>query len=385
MTREWFTEACDQQPDPESGARITRLTSAVCINSNVYCEQPYCSKDGNRVAVMRQDGMGLDLGGALMVADLRTLHSAVIERSIDLDPCTSAWSGFLYYLRHGEELIRFCLDTLTKEIVADCITLPVNCHIQSVSPDLRYCIAQAVLPGPTMGVLRIDLEGGGWDVIFEHPEITNSHLQYNPVNGRDILVQHNRGSRMAADGTILKRGDAELGATLMVIDGEGGNCRKLPAGPPHTAGCTGHECFVADTGKVAFTVNATGPNRELDSRYPEGNLFTAGPGDAEPTVFAAPEHYFNHLCVSKCGKYFVCDSYPKGLPGPVAIVIGNLQSGKYRAIVKDCRSTLSGAQCRHPHPYLTSENRHVVYNSDCDAIPHVYFAEVPDGFLAGLD
>ena len=246
-------------------------------------------------------------------------------------------------------------------------------------------VAQAVLPGPTMGVLRIDLEGGGWDVIFEHPEITNSHLQYNPVNGRDILVQHNRGSRMAADGTILKRGDAELGATLMVIDGEGGNCRKLPAGPPHTAGCTGHECFVADTGKVAFTVNATGPNRELDSRYPEGNLFTAGPGDAEPTVFAAPEHYFNHLCVSKCGKYFVCDSYPKGLPGPVAIVIGNLQSGKYRAIVKDCRSTLSGAQCRHPHPYLTSENRHVVYNSDCDAIPHVYFAEVPDGFLAGLD
>ena len=46
-------EACDLGRDPVSGARITRLTSAVMTNVNIYCEQPYTSADGRRIAVVR--------------------------------------------------------------------------------------------------------------------------------------------------------------------------------------------------------------------------------------------------------------------------------------------------------------------------------------------
>lgn len=384
MRLEWFQEACDLKPDPHSPVKITRLTSAVCINNNVYCEQPYCSKDGNRITVLRRRGWDLDPESALIVSDLRTLGSMLIEKSIDEDPCTAAWSGFLYYLRHGTELVRFCLDTLEKEIVISSINLPEDFGLASVSPDHRYCIGQTMLPGPTIGIVRIDLHSGQWDVIFEHPEITNAHLQYNPVTGKNILVQHNRGSRMSSDGTVTKRGDKEQGTTLMVIDADGGNPRNVPVGPPYTAGATGHECFVADTGKVAFTV-CSAPDGKLDSRFPQGNLFTAAPGDEKPRVFAAPEHFFNHLCVSRCGRYFVCDSYPDRLPGRAALVIGNFQTGKYRTLLEDCGASLSAAQYRHPHPYLTSENKHVVYNADFEGGPHVYFARIPDGFLASLD
>ena len=66
------------------------------------------------------------------------------------------------------------------------------------------------------------------------------------------------------------------GTTLIIIDADGTNLRNLPVGPPYTATATGHECFVADTGKAAFTV-CKGPDGKMDSRFPQGNLFTAAP------------------------------------------------------------------------------------------------------------
>jgi len=383
MRRPWFQEAADQPPDPVSGAKITRLTNAVCINDNIYCEQPYCSKDGYRVPVRRQKGWALDPDSALLVSDLRTLESTLIDKSIWNQPFNNAWSGYLYYFRENRELVRLCTDTLEKEIVCGDPHLPADCVMTSVSPDQRYAIGQALMPGPTIGVVRLDLKAGTWDVIHEHPELINAHLQYNPVTGNEILVLHCRGSKMAADGTVIKRGGEE-GSTNYVIDTEGNNLRSIAVGVPHTLSPTGHQCFVADTGKIVFTCCLT-PDQKHDSRYPEGNLFTAAPGDEAPTVFAAPEHYFNHVCASRCGKYFLCDSYPEWLPGPVPLVIGNFETGKYRTLIQNCGATVAGAQYRHPHPYLTSENKHVVYNSDFDGIPHVYFAEIPDGFLESLD
>lgn len=382
----WFTEASDQDPDPQSGARITRLTSAVCHNNNIYCEQPYCSKDGNRVAIVRQSGMDAcrTTQCMLLVTDLNTLRSTLVEECIDDMPCTAAWSGFIYYMRQGHELVRLSLDTLDKEIISTSVSFPPDMSMGSVSPDQRYLIGQAVLSGPTIGVVRMDLESGEWTVIFEHPEITNTHLQYNPVNGKDILVQHNRGSKMAPDGTLTSPGDIKQGTTLFVLDAEGGNQRSVPAGQPATAGITGHECFVGDTGRVAFTVVANADG-SLDSRYPQGNLFTAAPGDEKPTVFATPEHYFNHLCVSRCGRYFVCDSYPDGLPGPVPLVVGNFETGKYALLVEDVTGILSGAQYTHPHAYFTTDTRHVIYNANPQGVPHVFKADIPDGFLENLD
>jgi len=383
MSLPWCQEGFDFQPDPETGAKLRRLTSAPCINNNIYCEQPYCSKDGTRFGFVRYGCTGPSAEAEFWIADIPTLRIARIEAAVG-GIFTNAWSGMLHYTR-GSDILRFCLDTLTKEIVATSPSLPRDVSgFSSVTPDMRYGITMTILPGPTIGLVQYDFEKASWDVIFQDPEIVNPHLQYNPVHGRQLLVQHNRGSRMDGAGTVTRNCDPKQGTTLFTLDMATGEKRPLPVGEPTTPGATGHECFVADTGRVAFTTGWNKDDGSLDKRFPQGNLFTARPGDEQPTVFEAPEHRFNHVCVSKCGSYFVCDSYGEGIPGPIALVIGNLETGKYRSLLRDCGASSGGAQFSHAHPYLTSDNRHVITNSDPQGIPHVCAVEVPEAFLASL-
>jgi len=46
---------------------------------------------------------------------------------------------------------------------------------------------------------------------------------------------------------------------------------------------------------------------------------------------------------------------------------------------------LRGAACSHPHAYLTSDNRHVVYTTDPYWIGQVFLARIPDAFWRSLD
>lgn len=381
MAVKWLAEACDERSDPLSGAPITRLTSAVAINNNIYCEQPYSSPDGRRIAFTRITGTpGFDGVGQIFVADLDRIRITPIVGVKSGN--NGYWGEWFYYLDEGGNVMAFSLDTLGRRAILSHPDKPDA--LATIAPDGRYSLGRAILPGPTVGIVRLDLESGESKVIYEHPEIVNPHLQFNPVHGRDILVQHNRGAQMAADGTITGYTAAE-GCTLFMLDREGENFRQLPAGRPWTESCTGHECFVADTGRVAFTSHWNWKTGELTGPQQEGNLFTAAPGDEEPTLFIAPEHRFNHLCVSRCGVYFVADSLEHGLEGDKPLVIGNLLTGKYRTIVSHSEASGGGAQYTHPHPYLTGDNGHVIYNADPRGIPHVYKARIPDGFLASLD
>jgi len=130
----------------------------------------------------------------------------------------------------------------------------------------------------------------------------------------------------------------------------------------------------------------------LDSRFPEGNLLTAAPGEEAPAVFAAPELRFVHVSASRCGRYFVADAYDDhglfrdGQLQSVSLVVGNLETGTYRVLVEDPMVSGGGNQCTHAHPYLTSDNGHVIYNADpFYSVPQVYAAKVPEGFLESLE
>lgn len=381
MATQWISEACDLKPDPVSGAKICRLTSAPAINTNIYCEQPYNSPDGRRIAIHRSVGLAPDYQTAIYVADLEAIKITCIRG------CTggnnSSWGEWFYYLGDNNALMAVSLMTFEQKVVLSDYEAPGR-RIGAISPDQKLMVYSTVLPGPTIGLVRVDLETGDWKVIFEHPEIVNPHLQFNPVTGADIMVQHNRGSRMATDGTVVNY-DSSKTTTLFVIDKDGRNQRPVPAGPPWTGSCTGHECFVADTGRVAFTAHWNWQTGEFHPSCTEGNLFTARPGDEKPTVFPTPNHRFNHLCVSRCGRYFVCDCYGRGITEPTALVIGNFETGKHRTLLQDCQSSGGGAQYTHAHAYLTADNRHVIYNADPRGITHVFKAELPDDFLANLD
>jgi len=399
MPVKWGQESCDRRDDPVSGARIIQLTSAAAISNNIYGEQPYTSPDGKRIIIARCQDFCFDEEGSLLVHELDTLKiTMVVRRARGVRGVfNAAWSGLLYYWSPDRKLMRISLMTLEQEEVYREEDPSAPLPGSSVSPDQRYVIGMTPRlkgPGaPVFQILRLDLQKKVREVILEHEGIYNPHLQFNPVDGKHILVQNNRGWRLKPDGSI-ERPNPDPGTTLFVIDSDGKNLTHVPVGPPITAGCTGHECFVADTGKILFSTGWTmkgWEESELDKRFPEGNIFTAMPGAAKPDVFPAHDHRFNHVCASRCGKYFVADSHAKGgifHKGQiycVSLVIGNLQTGRCRVLVEDSQASGGGNQCTHTHPYLTADNRYVIYNADPGGTPQVYAARLPDGFLKSLE
>ena len=418
----WAQESCDRRDDPVSGARIIQLTSAALISNNIYGEQPYGSPDGKRILMSRCEDFCWDEEGSLLVHELDSLKTSMVVRKMKgvRGAINSAWSGLVYFWTPERKLMRLSLTTLEmKEVYTEedpDAPLPGattssdprarNDYLErfglaslpgaSVSPDQRYIIGTAPRfsgPGsPVFQIIRLDIKKRTREVILEHPELSNPHLQFNPVHGRQILVQHNQGLRLQRDGS-LKKGRV-IECRLFVIDSDGRNQRTIPVGSPITAGCTGHECFIADTGRVLFSVGIDARSMydwRHDARHPAGNLFTAAPGDRRPECFRAPEHLFYHVSASRDGKYFVADSIPHGRAFKggklqrASLVVGNLGTGNYRVLVEDSEASGGGNQCTHTHPYLTADNRYVIYNADPHGTAQVFAAKLPQGFLASLE
>ena len=387
MPLTWMGEGYDYPTDPGSGATTARLTTTAKHHVNVYCEHAYSSADGKRIAILRSERADPRLPPFdLLVGDLETLGTAMLEEQVaSLLVATASWSGWIYYLSHDRKLVRVSLTTLQKEVVWPEWNFSPDFILHTVSPDLRYLVGQLPQANYETALVRIDLDTRTAKTIFEHPEISNAHPQFNPVNGKNLLVMMIRGKKVNDRQEYLPVPGSPPGVTHFLIDRDGGDMRPLPLGLPCTPGVSGHSQWIADTGRVACTVAFNSQTWELYPDFPDGNLFTAAPGDAEARVFHAPEHRFNHIAVSKCGRYFVCDSYWKRVPGPVALVVGNFETGKYRMLLEDCKASGGAAACSHPHAYFTADNRHVVYNADPFMIGHVHFARVPPEFLASLD
>ncbi len=395
MTIRWCGEACDLIHDPVSGALITRLTCSIMNNINIYCEQPYTSPDGKRIAYTRSYGPDPRIPPyQLCVADIEKLKVAMIEPVVSsFLVATSAWSGKIYYLRPNGELIRVDISTLEKDIVITHWNIPGSMCFDTVSPDHRYLVGVKRTETGGSEIVRIDLVEKQWVVIFEHEEILG-HVQFNPVSGKDILVQHNRHQKLKSDGMRIGSKETEEFTTHFIIDCEGKNFRQLKVGPPYTAGSTGHSGWIADTRKIGLTVRWPAMSEDEPSArfkpihhplHPQGNFISIGPQDEKPSVFNAPEHLFNHVNISKCGTYFVCDSYKNGIPGPIEIVVGNIKTGKYRTLISNCGAQGGGAASSHPHPYMTADNKNVIFNADPYGICHVHAARIPDGFLKSLE
>ena len=235
----------------------------------------------------------------------------------------------------------------------------------------------------------MDLKEKTWKTILERPELFSAHLQYAPkadASGNfQIMGLLHRGKKLNNQWHMMDVPTKHPGTGYYVVDNDGGNFREFPSGRPFVRSNNGHCAWVGNTGRIVFSVSWDQKTWQLDPRWPQGNLFTAAAGEEKPRVFHAPAHRFNHVSVSKCGRYFVCDSYPKGIPGPTVIVIGNIETGKYRNVISDCKASSGGPACSHAHAYLTADNKHVIYNADPYWIGQVFFARLADGFLESLN
>jgi len=396
MAIRWEAEALDLGYDPASGALIRRLTASVMTNLNIYYEQPHCSPDGSRIAYLRSPHSDpRKWKSQICVADLAISKVCLCDTDVVSDwVATSSWSGQMHYLRSNGELIRLDITTLEKQIVLTHWPLPKEARIWSVTPDMRYLVAVLHDLEYMCNVVLVDLKTGKYEVIYRHPEF-HGHVQINHVNGQEILLQRYGGKRKNLHGDVQRAETDREGASHLIINLDGSNERLLNIGEPYSAPSTGHASWVSDTGRIATPVGSLDgipvgvPADQIkvthDARHPQGNMLYVGPNDDKPLTHPASEHLFDHASMSKCGRYFVADCFCHGLPGPVEIVIGNLQTGKTRVLVSDCGAQGGGPACSHPHPYFTADSKRVIYNADPHNICHIHMAIVPDGFLESLD
>ena len=363
----WTPETIDRGVDANVGARMLQLTSAAAISHNIYCEERYTSADGSRIAFLRS--MRGSKPEELWLYDAASRGVALICHTILGYPTSNIFQDALFFVRtEGEPkriLTRLDLKTLEQEDVFDLTPCPRQAWLVcTISPDGRYFVSNLRVSKGVWGLYRADLERGTWDVIHEHKDICNPHPQFEPSAGRDILVQHNRGCDTDEDDNTIHL-VGEEGATLYAIDCDGKNLRPLPVGTPHTPPVTGHECWIARTGKILLTT--CGGNQ----------IHVAAPGEAASRCLwkGLP---FSHISASSDGRFFVVDDVRSG-----KIYVGNLEDGRMLPLC-DTGATCATPQYTHPHPYMTPDARHVIFNSDRTGLAQVWAAEVPRWFLESL-
>lgn len=363
----WLPENITRDIDKLSGARLTQLTSAAMVSHNIYCEERYTSKDGSRAAILR--GVNGREEMQLWVIDLSTGQVAKVCDQIEGFPTSPLNGDNLYFIRPGKSspriLCRFNLMTFVLDELFDMTRCPETRHaVCSISPDERYYLGKMRTSRTAWGFYRIDLKDNSWAPFHEHEEICNPHPQYEPTRGEQIMVQHNRGCVIDEEENIIHL-VGEVGATLYLLSGDGKTITRLPVGKPYTPPVTGHECWVADTGKILLSTAGN-----------ELHLLTPGEAKSKLLWKGMP---FNHVSASNDGKYFVTDSWPTGI-----LYVGSLITGRLLPLC-DSKATCRAPQHTHPHAYMTPDNRFVIYNSDVTGLGQVWSAELPQGFLATLD
>jgi len=368
----WVPEQIGRGIDSQAGARIVQLTSAALISHNIYNEQHYTSRDGSRLAFNRCPSCDVNRDPSeLWVSDFNLRYTAQVDSGVHVAVASNAFSDDIFYVRNHPggtpRVTRLNLMTLEKEDLFAFGACPLpEAGTATVSPDGRYFVSGMRIKGRRYGLYRIDLAQAKWDVFHEHDDILNPHVQYEPGAGRDLLVQLNRGGEIDAHGNIIRL-VGEEGATLYLIDSEGGNVRPLPVGKPHTAGVTGHECWIGKTGRVLLTLEDAA-----------GSLCSVAGGDTRCQPLAKGLNLM-HVNASPCGRFFIADDMQSGL-----LHVGSFKTGKTRAL---CDSKASGGspQYTHAHPYLTPDLRRAIFNSDRTGIGQVFAAEIPSGFLEQLE
>jgi hypothetical protein len=364
---QWQPESIERGQDNNVGARLVQLTSGASLANNIYCEERYMASDASRFPFIRFDEASRS--SDLWLYDMATGRSSRICTQIDGFPAAPRYRDSIYFCHPGKlsprTLTRLDLKTLEMEDVFDLAQCPGG-HwlIATVSPDERYFVASLRVSSTVWGLYRVDLRDKTWKVFHQQRHILNPHQQFEPAQGKQIMVQHNRGGIVDAAGNIVRL-IGPIGATLYLVDPDGRHIQRLPIGKPYTPPVTGHECWVGRTGRIILTTAG-------------GEIHLVVPGERRSRLLwrGLP---FGHIATSDDGRYFVVDDFARG-----RIYIGNVDNGRMLPFC-DSGASCGSPQYTHPHAFMTPDNRFVIFNSDRTGSAQVWAAELPPGFLAALD
>ncbi len=361
-----------------TGSEIWQVTTKEFRQSNIYCEIPYCSGDGRFFVYERHNPK---LSGRnkieLMVVELGTWKQYRLDVTIGTAGSAISHDGLFYYLKQTRsktlDLMRANLSKGTREKIYQMEDMTDINSFGTVSADGRYYAFGKRLGSDykMFGILLVDLQEGIMAIIDRDPFILNPHPQFEPGGSRELMIQHNRGGKYTPEGKRIQLVGPE-GATLYLLSVPDVERTELQVGKPYTTPATGHEAWIGETGEILLTVMA-----EEDYEPYKGNLLAVRAGT--PARVLAKGYKFNHVGVSRCGRFFCCDDWQ----GTAKLVIGSISSGR-TAVVCESKTSRSGAQNTHPHAYLTPDLKWVIFNSDRNGFPHVHAASVPDSILEKL-
>ncbi|MHC4171464.1 MAG: hypothetical protein ACYST5_00785 [Planctomycetota bacterium] len=361
-----------------SGSEIWQVTTEEFKQSNIYCELPYCSGDSRHFVYVRHNPQRPGKHKTeLIVVELGTWKQHRLDVASGIIGSAISHDGVFYYIKqaHGQtlDLMRVDLSKETPEKIYHLDGKRTLISLGTVSADARYYACGTRLGDDyhMFGIVLVDLQETITTIIDRDQFILNPHPQFEPGRGRELMIQHNRGGKYTPEGKRIRLVGPE-GATLYLLSVPNGKRTELQVGKPFTTPATGHEAWIGRTGEILLTVMA-----EDDYEPDKGNLLAVSAG--APARMVAKGYKFNHVGVSRCGRFFCCDDWQ----GTAKLVIGSIQSGK-TAVVCESKTSMGSAQNTHSHAYLTPDLKWVIFNSDRSGFPHVHAASVPEGMIEEL-
>jgi len=375
-------EAVWRETYEASGARVWQLTGAPAIHANIYMDVPYADATSRYAMLLksRESAGNVEVWRA-------DLHDGSLTRACE---DVMRWEGlttspdqrYFFCARRPEP---GCLEVRRVEIATlqvqtfrfDCPARLIGC-CATAATDNSFLIMPAFLGPHRFGLLRFDLLTGSWQVCHEGgDDLCNSNPLLDPATGRWLLVQHNRGAECDETGRCLRSTGPE-GATLYLLDLADGTTRPLLLGLPHTGSCGGHSSWAGSTGRFVTNISWS-DQAETEAR---GSVAVVDAGTGEVSL-AGRGLCAVHVNASRDGRFFVADSWA-GSWSDKRLYVGSLRTGRLTVLCEH-GSSFGAAQDTHPHPWLTPDNRWVVFNSDRTGLPQVYAARVPDELLGRLE
>lgn len=368
----------------QNGVVVYQTTDEEADTCNIYCEFPWCPPDSHCFVYMRYAPEYTPNIYEFVACDFGTWEKRLVGRGRGGQ--TIANGGKFYYKRFNDEgrqeFVRCDLEAGTETMIDLPEGVPTSASF-AISKGERYlAFSQALSYDPQrFGVGIADLQTGTCEIIHEDPWICNPHLQFEPSEGQQLLVQHNRGCVFTPEGKRELLVGKE-GCTLFLLDVPGGEVTRLKVGPPYTASLSGHETWLGETGEIIATLNYM-----EDYDYGKGRIVGIRPGEEHREICVPWE--LNHIGIEPSGRIFAGDAYR-----PDEIIIGSPRTDK-AVVVGPSRASYNRARRRtgrpglvfdsHPHAYISPDRKWVVFNSDRTGIQQVYAAAIPPEIIDELE
>ncbi|MDM4767290.1 oligogalacturonate lyase family protein [Pelomonas sp. SE-A7] len=376
----------ETRQDPDTGARVTRLTPLDVTCHRNYFYQKCFTNDGKKLIFGAEFGPQPSPNWNYHLLDLETQVATQLTDQAGENTFGGFMSPddrFLYFVRAERQLIRLNLADLTEEVV---YTVPqgwvgygtwvsnsactkmvgIEIHADDWFPlNTWQKFNEMFHQKPRCRLFSVDLATGKQTVILEQRGWLG-HPQYRPFDDNTVAYCH--------------EGPHDLIDARMWFINEDGTNRRC--GKEHSEGesCT-HEFWVPDGSAMIYvSYNHSSPERWIYSLDPvtlENKLLTSMP----PCSHLMSNHDGTLIVGDGCGKASGDSSASNEmLTGDPYLHLFDIKAGTTRPIArhdsgwgvyKDSR------QVTHPHPSFTPDEKQVLFSCDKEpGEPALYLADV---------